>query len=62
MGTIQDLEGRLIKFKGKNYQLNKETVKGGCKGCVFEDKNVNGCPDSLTDYCREGFILKKINK
>lgn len=62
MGTIQDLESTRIKFRGKDYQLTKEIVRNGCKGCVFEDKNPNGCPSSLTDYCRQGFILKKINK
>lgn len=62
MGTNEDLKDKIIKYKGKDYILKEEKSKGYCKDCFFEEKNINGCPDSLTSFCRQGFILKQIKK
>lgn len=52
-------EGMQIKYKNKNYILNKEITPRCCKGCVFEHNN--GYNDHLFQYCRQGFILKAVN-
>lgn len=58
--------GKYIKVNNKVYQLTPETVSKGCKGCVYESKmNCHSTLDNnkvtLTDYCRQGFIFKKVN-
>lgn len=53
-------EGMLIEYKRKKYSLIKEIVPKCCKGCALEYNN--GCNDHVTQYCRQGYILKRINK
>lgn len=50
--------GKHITYKGNSYYLAHERCKGGCKDCDI--RNQFGCTTELTDYCRQGFILKKI--
>jgi len=56
--TVEAYSGKYITNKGKQYQLVPEVGKGMCKGCAVI--NTLGCPDSLTQYCRQGYILKKV--
>jgi hypothetical protein len=53
-------EGMQIEYRNKPYTLAKEITPKCCKGCVFEHNN--GCNDHLFQYCRQGFILKAVNK
>ena len=47
-----------ILYHGYNpYQLGPELHKGMCEGCRLYH---NSCPPRVTNYCTQGYILKKI--
>nr|DAX32631.1 MAG TPA: hypothetical protein [Caudoviricetes sp.] len=52
--------GKYIDVKGKDYFLAPEVSPGGCQGCDLLGKGE--CTKALTDYCRQGYILKKVNR
>lgn len=54
----EDIEGTILKYKGKQYRLTKEITPKACKGCDLI--NYLGCKDEITKYCRQGYILKRI--
>lgn len=49
--------GKYIDYKSKTYFLAPEKSQGGCMGCDLLGKV---CTKSLTDYCRQGYILKEV--
>lgn len=49
--------GKYINYNNKTYFLAPEVTKRGCKGC---DLLGNICNSTLTDYCRQGYILKAV--
>lgn len=58
--------GKYVELDSKTYQLTPEAVKGGCVGCdrvtlatCHKDRTEEGY--APTRYCRQGFILKKVN-
>lgn len=57
--------GKYVTADKKQYKLDPEVVSKSCRGCAFE--KVFGCHEtkkdglSLTDYCRQGFIFKRVN-
>lgn len=53
--------GQYLKYRGVTYSLIPEKEDKQCTGCAVLDKNPRGCNSNLTDYCRQGFILKEIN-
>ena len=56
----ENIEGTILKYKGKEYRLTKEITPKACKGCDLI--NYLGCSDEITKYCRQGYILKRIVK
>lgn len=49
--------GKIIYHCNKPYQLVPELHKGMCEGCSLYH---NSCPPRVTNYCTQGYILKKI--
>lgn len=49
--------GKIIYNGNKPYQLVPELHKGMCEGCSLYH---NSCPPRVTNYCTQGYILKKI--
>lgn len=58
---VNAYNGKLIDIDNSIYGLIPERIQGACKGCALEPTACNGCSKEITDYCRQGFILKKIN-
>lgn len=50
--------GKYVDVNNKDYFLVPEVSQGGCKGCDLLDKGL--CTKNVTDYCRQGYILKKV--
>lgn len=50
--------GKYIDYKSKTYFLAPERSQGGCMGCDLLGGGI--CTKQLTDYCRQGYILKKV--
>lgn len=50
--------GKYIDYKSKTYFLAPERSQGGCMGCDLLGGGI--CTKQLTDYCRQGCILKKV--
>lgn len=50
--------GKYVDFNNKTYFLIPEVSQGGCKGCDLIGKGE--CTKDLTDYCRQGFIFKRV--
>lgn len=50
--------GKYIDYKSKTYFLAPEKSQGGCMGCDLIGRDL--CTKQLTDYCRQGYILKKV--
>lgn len=50
--------GKYIDYKDVTYFLMPEKSQGCCRGCDM--LNVNGCSKELTDYCRQGYVFKRI--
>lgn len=50
-------EGKILTVQGKKYFLTKEKTPNCCKGCDLLSHT--GCTKEVTNYCRQGFILKK---
>lgn len=51
--------GKYVEIKNKTYTLVPEQVKKGCKDCAFVNKL--DCTSTRTDYCRQGYVFKKVN-
>lgn len=51
--------GKYIDISGTDYFLVPEVSQQGCKGCDLLGKAK--CTKTVTDYCRQGYILKKVN-
>ena len=49
--------GKYIDHNLKTYYLAPEKSQLGCNGCDLLGKV---CTKSLTDYCRQGYILKEV--
>lgn len=52
--------GKYVNVSGIDYFLIPEVSQQGCKGCDL--LGTGNCDKSITDYCRQGYILKKINR
>lgn len=50
--------GKYINVNNRDYSLMPEVPQGGCKGCDLLGKGL--CTKTITDYCRQGYILKKV--
>lgn len=50
---------RIIKYRGKQYQIIPEITPRGCNGCALY--NSNNCSSTVTSECLKGFILKKVD-
>ena len=55
--TAEELEGTVVKARGKKYILEKERMPHSCMGCALYHST---CPSTLTQYCLKGLILKEI--
>lgn len=51
--------GKYVTHKDKKYFLTPEISQGGCKGCDLIEQPL-GCTKSVTDLCRQGYILKAV--
>ena len=49
--------GKIVYHGNKPYQLVPELKKGMCEGCSLYNSS---CPPRVTNYCTQGYILKKI--
>lgn len=52
--------GKKISIEDKVYVLLPEKKEGCCTGCDLI--NDAGCTKEITDFCRQGYILKFITK
>lgn len=50
--------GKYIDHNLKTYYLAPEKSQLGCNGCDLLGGGI--CTKQLTDYCRQGYILKKV--
>lgn len=49
--------GRVIRYRSKNYVMRPEESLRGCAGCVFY--NTLNCSTELTKYCLQGYVFKR---
>lgn len=56
--TAEELEGVVLKTRGKKYILERERMPHSCMGCALYN---NSCPANVVQYCLKGLILKEIH-
>ena len=56
--TALAYSGKFIDYISKTFFLAPERSQGGCMGCDLLGGGI--CTKQLTDYCRQGYILKKV--
>lgn len=64
---VNAYSGKYVTIGKKTYSLTPESTSKGCKGCALE-RPYTKCYETfdstenvvITDLCRQGFILKKV--